>query len=179
MIHRPPHLILNNTLYFITAHTYKQSSIFQTQSHKAIWLETLTDLTPNYGIDLFAWVLLHNHYHVLMYFENANRLPNFIQRFLGSTAYQLNKLDKAKGRTIWYNYWDRCVRDEKDLWTKLNYIHYNPVKHGYVDCIERWDFSSYSSFITKYGEECMDDAMRSFPVIESNFEGGEGNKIRE
>jgi hypothetical protein len=53
------------------------------------------------------------------------------------------------------------------------------VKHGYVDRIERWDFSSYSSFITKYGEEWMDDTMRSYPVIEFDFESGEGHKARD
>lgn len=178
MIHRPPHLILNNTWYFITAHTYKQSSIFQPQPHKEIWLETLIEITSGYGIDLFAWALLQNHYHVLMYFNNANCLPNFIQRFHGSTAYQLNKLDETKGRTIWYSYWDRCVRDEKDFWTKFNYIHYNPVKHRYVDRMGKWEYSSFRSVISQYGEEWMDDVLSSYPVIECNFEGGEGNKTR-
>ncbi|MDY6874218.1 MAG: hypothetical protein SVR81_09685 [Chloroflexota bacterium] len=102
-----------------------------------------------------------------------------MQRFHGVTAYRLNKLDEAKGRTIWYNYWDRCVRDEKDFWTKFNYIHYNPIKHGYVDRVEDWASSSYTSLITHYGDEWMDNVLRSHPVVEFDFEGGDSNKACE
>jgi putative transposase len=93
--HRPPHLFLDNNWYFITAHTYNQSSLFKSQSHKTLWLNVLTDIAPIYGADLYAWVLLPNHYHILIYLKHANRLPKFIQRLHGSTAYQINKQDQA------------------------------------------------------------------------------------
>lgn len=105
-------------------------------------------------------------------------MPKFIQRFHGVTVYQINKMDRVKNRTIWYNYWDRCVRDEKDFWTKFNYIHYNPVKHGYVDRMDKWGYSSFPRFVTRFGEEWIDDVLRTYPVIDYDFEGEKADKAR-
>ncbi|NJN82591.1 MAG: hypothetical protein HC802_10190 [Caldilineaceae bacterium] len=40
-------------------------------------------------------------------------------------------------------YWDHIIRNDADLETRLHYIHYNPVKHGYVLKPENWPYSSY------------------------------------
>jgi putative transposase len=68
------------------------------------------------------------------------------------------------------NYWDRIIRDEKDYWTKFNYIHYNPVKHGYVALPEDWAFSSYDRFLKEKGGAWMDDCWGSYPVFSYDFE---------
>jgi len=40
-------------------------------------------------------------------------------------------------------FWDHVIRDETDLENHLDYIHYNPVKHGYVKEMNSWEASSY------------------------------------
>jgi len=51
---------------------------------------------------------------------------------------------------IWQNrFWERLIRDEDDLTAHIDYIHYNPVKHGYVDNPVDWEFSSIHKFIKK------------------------------
>ena len=50
-------------------------------------------------------------------------------------------------RGIWQRrYWEHYIRDEKDLSAHRNYIHLNPVKHGYVKRPEEWEFSSIHKF---------------------------------
>lgn len=44
---------------------------------------------------------------------------------------------------IWHNYWDKCLTFEPSYFTRLNYIWFNPVKHGYVDEPQKWKFGSY------------------------------------
>jgi hypothetical protein len=56
----------------------------------------------------------------------------FIKRLHGDSAIQLNKLDNTPGRQVWYQYWDRFPRNERDFWAYFSYIHLNPIKHGYV-----------------------------------------------
>jgi len=41
------------------------------------------------------------------------------------------------------------IRDEANLNTHRNYIHYNPVRHGFVDSPAKWEHSSYNSFVKK------------------------------
>ena len=51
-------------------------------------------------------------------------------------------------RGIWQRrYWEHTVRDEKDLLGHIDYIHYNPVKHGYVSQARDWPWSSFHRFV--------------------------------
>ena len=59
-----------------------------------------------------------------------------------------------------------CIRTEADYWTRFNYIHHNPVKHGYVEQMEDWPFSSYRYYFENQGEEWLMDAFRQYPIID-------------
>jgi len=51
-------------------------------------------------------------------------------------------------RGIWQRrYWEHTLRDEDDVGRHCDYIHYNPVKHGYVQSVENWPFSSFRKFV--------------------------------
>src|SRR4051812_35349477 len=42
-------------------------------------------------------------------------------------------------RGIWQRrYWEHTIRDERDFIGHVDYIHFNPVKHGYVTCVQDW-----------------------------------------
>ena len=175
MIHRPPHFLQNETWYFLTAHTYGSESVFKTKDQKDIWLQELLKLVAEFQIEVSAWVLLDNHYHLLGYFEDKGALPQFVKRLHGVSSFKINHLDHVKGRSVWYSYWDRCVRDERDYWTRFNYIHYNPVKHGYVERAELWGYSSYRDIVVRNGQEWIDDVWESYPILEYDFEGKENS----
>ena len=44
-------------------------------------------------------------------------------------------------------FWEHMIRDEKDYETHVNYIHYNPVKHGLVSRAQDWEYSSIKKYI--------------------------------
>ena len=47
-------------------------------------------------------------------------------------------------RGIWQRrYWEHAIRDEADLNRHVDYIHFNPVKHGYVSAPKDWPYSSF------------------------------------
>ncbi len=79
--------------------------------------------------------------------------------------YTLN-FKKAHGITepiaLWQErFWDHIIRDEHDLNNHFDYIHWNPVKHGYVQRPEDWSHSTYKYWLKRgyyelgwgYGEE--------------------------
>jgi len=170
MPHRPPHLLINETWYFITAHTVGKTPLLSTDEQKSIWLDNFITLQNRFKVNVSAWVLLDNHYHFLTYFHDAQIIPKFVQQLHGSTSFKLNKYESTKGREVWYSYWDCCVRDEKDFWTKFNYIHYNPTKHGYVESPEDWKFSSLNEILGNKGQDWVDDCWARYPVVEYDFE---------
>jgi putative transposase len=70
---------------------------------------------------------------------------------------QLPKIERrsksrmGKGeRGIWQRrFWEHGIRDELDYQRHVDYIHYNPVKHGYVTRVEDWGYSSFHHFIRR------------------------------
>ena len=60
-----------------------------------------------------------------------------------------NESRKKKGeRGIWQRrYWEHLIRDDLDYERHIDYIHYNPVKHGYVKKAADWKYSSIHRYI--------------------------------
>jgi len=53
-------------------------------------------------------------------------------------------------RGIWQRrYWEHAIRDDRDLERHVDYIHYNPVKHGYVTNVADWRHSSFHGFVSR------------------------------
>ena len=62
------------------------------------------------------------------------------------TASQLSKRDKG----IWQRrYWEHQIRDEEDLARHVDYIHFNPVKHGLVAQVKDWPHSSFHKWVQR------------------------------
>lgn len=58
------------------------------------------------------------------------------------------------------------MKSERHVWATLNYIHNNPVKHGYVERWQDWPFSGAKQFIEKYGREKTLEIWREYPVLD-------------
>ena len=162
--HHPPHWFQDNTWYALTACTFNRVPIFQADEKKALWRDQLKTLTIELHLSLAAWVILDNHYHLLIEFDNASELPHILRRLHGSTANAVNKLDDTLGRRVWQNYWDTCIRNERGYWMRFNYIHHNPVKHGLTHCMSDYEFSSYAYYLRTRGGDWLADAFHRYPI---------------
>ena len=71
-------------------------------------------------------------------------------------------------KIIWQNrFWEHQLRNDLDFEKHVDYIHYNPVKHGYVDRPCDWPWSSFHRYVRKgWYEEAWGDT-RPFEGIES------------
>jgi putative transposase len=53
-------------------------------------------------------------------------------------------------RGIWQRrYWEHAIRDDGDLERHVDYIHFNPVKHGYVPKVVDWPHSTFHRYVAK------------------------------
>ncbi len=172
--HEPPHIYLDDTWYFITASIFKGAPYLAGDRAKALLLKKIRALTLEFGIVLFAWVILNNHYHMLIKSRRGADIPRFFQRLHGGSAFELNNLENRRGRKVWHSYWDTCIQGDRSFWARFNYIHNNPVKHGYVRRPRDWAFSSYHEHLTIRGEAWLLDCFRSYPVLSYLDEGEAG-----
>ena len=145
--HHPPHLYLDDTWYMITSAVYQKRRLLQPDGYKDLVRDQLKTLVSEFGVQLVAWVILDNHYHILVKSRVGATLPRFFGRLHGRTSHDLNGRDSKRGRQVWHNYWDTCIRSEKDFEARLHYVFWNPVKHGLVSRPEEYLFSNYREFL--------------------------------
>jgi putative transposase len=145
--HHPPHIYLDDTWYMLTASTYCGIKYLTPDCNKNFFVEYLDKLARSFDIALTAWVVLDNHYHLLFKSHRSTEIPVFIKQLHGRTSFEFNRLVKTRGRQVWHNYWDTLVRTEIDYWKRFNYIHNNPIKHGYVRNMFDWPYSSFRRYL--------------------------------
>ena len=90
---------------------------------------------------LYAWCVMANHVHVLL--TPIWDLKELTQGIKGYTAYEINRLQKARGRIFWQDEsYDHWVRDEAELLRIIEYIENNPVSANLCQRPEDWPWSS-------------------------------------
>jgi putative transposase len=163
--HRPPHLIRDRTFYLLTATCYEHKYYMVDTSRRQQLLDRLFEAFVTKGMEILAWVVLPNHYHLLVQVANFNDLSKLFHSVHGATSRQWNLEDGATGgRTVWYSYSDRAIRSERHYYTTLNYIHNNPVKHLWVKSPYDYEQSSIHWYLKYYGREWLRHLWTQYPV---------------
>jgi putative transposase len=174
--HSPPHPIKDQAFYLLTAACYEHKCYIDSEERRRQLLDLLFEQFLSCKIELRGWVVLPNHYHLLVYLGDANdacsddlshhyrRVGKVLKRVHGTMSRYWNLEDNTVGRKIWYYYSDRAIRSERHYYTTLNYIHYNSVKHGCSDSPYDWHCSSVHWYLEKQGREWLRDSWVRYPV---------------
>ena len=154
--HAPPHPFREEGTYFITAANYEHQKILRTPDRLTEFESLLLQNFQNVGAEIVAWVILPNHYHILLAIEKFEIISAVLQELHGSTSFRWNKEDGlTRKRKVWYRFSDRMIRNENHLQRAFNYIHYNPVKHGFVDDVYNWRWSSLLLYEDEKGKDWL------------------------
>lgn len=158
----PPHFGEEGATYLLSAACWNHQPILNTPERRDEWLGVLLGIEDALDADLRAWVVLPNHYHLLV----CVPLPAFktwIKRWHNGKAAQWNREDKTPGRAVWYRFRDDAIRSERNYYSAINYIHANPVKHGYVQKSQDWKWSSSNEYEKKIGLGTLRNWWREHP----------------
>jgi len=146
--HNPPHLFQPSVSYMVTGAMKHKEPLLNTDDKKGKLCELLFERASILEWQLEAWSVLPNHYHFIARApKNANTLSMLIRSLHSLSARYINSIDHRPGRQVWWNYWDRCIRDEASYLSMLHYVHMNPVKHGITHIAEDYPFCSYRWFM--------------------------------
>jgi putative transposase len=138
-------------------------------------IKTIKEAVKQFGCKLYSWAILENHFHILIYLTKASNLSKLMKAINGRSSRRLKRMLTTDDRLIslssrewrvWYNYWDKGIRDEVDFYKHFNYIHHNSVKHGYVKDSKDYPFSSYNFWLIKKGKEWLDSCFEQYPIID-------------
>jgi putative transposase len=146
--------------YFFTIVTYQRRPMLTQPDSisilKNIWLETITKRP----VELIAYCILPDHLHCVWSMpEDDLNFPVRWSAIKGKFTIQYHQRYPEENETrIWENrYWEHLIRDEQDLNRHIDYIHYNPIKHGLVNKPVDWKLSSFSEYLANgfYSEDWL------------------------
>ncbi len=130
-------------IYFLTIVTKKRYNLFKPEDHYNLILNELNDIITFSNGNLNAFVLLPDHLHLLLT-QGERSFSDIVKRFKRRISRQLD----FKGGELWQDrFWEHKIREEIDYSNHADYIHYNPVHHGYVKSPSDWRYSSFIEYV--------------------------------
>ncbi|MDR3416173.1 MAG: transposase [Nevskia sp.] len=118
--------------------------------------ESVRVVKQRHPFEIVAWAVLPDHLHAVWTLPASD--ADFSSRWMLIKAAFSRRIGKgefvrpsriAKGeRGLWQRrFWEHQIRDDNDLVRHVDYIHFNPVKHGYVNRASDWRHSSIHRYI--------------------------------
>ena len=89
-----------------------------------------------------------------------------LRKLHARSAVAWNREDGCTGRQCWCRCADRRIRSDAHFHASRNYIHHNPVKHGYVTRWQDWPLTSARAFLAQIGREEAQRLWTEYPVLE-------------
>ena len=165
--HSLPHRQSEKIHYLLSAACYEhQPVIGRNLERMAAFEKTLLETCKFKTERIVAWCVLPNHYHVLVEARSILKLVYAIGKMHGRLSFYWNGEDRRRGRKVWFNCAERYMRSERHFWATLNYIHHNPVHHGYVKHWQDWPFSSAGAYLAAVGKETALENWRAYPLLD-------------
>lgn len=167
--------------YFFTVVTYRRRKILCSKDIRNTLREAIRATQTKSPFIIDAWVLLPDHLHCIWTLPENDAdfctrwamIKRFVSKECGSQFHQNEGLPESKNHrhesTIWQRrFWEHQIRDESDYEKHMNYLHYNPVKHGYVDRVVDWPHSTFHRLVRQDVYK-LNWSGGNFKTIESEF----------
>ncbi len=146
--------------FFFTVNLWRRVDNQLLVDHIDLLRESVRDVRKNHPFTIHAWVVLPEHMHCLFSLpdneadfalrwrlikgEFSQRLPAVTHEFRSASR------QKRGERGIWQRrYWEHRIRDQNDFNAHMDYIHINPFKHGLVDRVTDWPYSTFHRLVEK------------------------------
>ena len=146
--------------YFFTVVTYQRRLILGSEEAVRLLSDVMREVRKNLPFHTIAMVVLPDHIHCVWSLppddlDFSTRWKKIKREFtvhwvaLNERQPSVSSSRRFKGeRGVWQRrFWEHLVRDEADLEHCCDYIHYNPVKHGYAASPGDWPWSTFARFV--------------------------------
>ena len=164
--HSPPHRPNYGHLRFlISAACYEHRNyIGQSLARMDNFSGNLLVVLSAHANQTFAWCVLPNHYHALVEAADIKHLVYQLGRLHGRTSHAWNAEEQTRGRKVFFRAVERAMRSDRHYWATLNYVHHNPLHHGYVRHWTDWPWSSAPEYLAQTSANEAERVWREYPL---------------
>jgi putative transposase len=147
---------------FLTLVTFGRAPLFREALNVSRLRRAVAEVRKVWSFEIPGAVVLPDHAHFLWelppndadYSKRVGRIKVLFTQALHGTGSQPAHLSESRRRhresDVWQRrFWDHMIRDEDDFAKHLDYIHFNPVKHGLVTCPHDWPYSSFALWVKR------------------------------
>ena len=140
--------------------TYRRQRLLCDENVRKALRSGIQDVQITHPFTIDGWVLLPDHLHCIwtLPLDDANfsirwaMIKRYVTKQCGPDLQRNDLMNKSKHKrnesTLWQRrFWEHQIRDERDYKTHMDYIHYNPVKHGIVDNVMDWPYSTFHRYV--------------------------------
>ncbi|HCU56786.1 MAG TPA: transposase [Anaerolineaceae bacterium] len=138
-------------IVFITQVVESRSPSFADPSIVSILRMTWRNVRELHPFNLLAYVILPDHFHFLIKPNSDTGFSQIMHSIkMNFTIAYKKQMNISGSYTFWQKrFWDHVIRNETDLENHIHYIHFNPVKHGYVTDSQHWENSSFHEWVKR------------------------------
>lgn len=164
--------------YFFTVVTYQRKPILTTEPARAILRRAWNEVRERYPFETIAVCLLPDHIHCIWRLSKGDmdystRWMEIKRRFtirylktIGPGGERNSSRKKQLEAAVWQRrFWEHTIEDVEDLEVHVDYIHFNPIKHGLVKRAIDWPYSSFARYV-KMG------------IYDENWIGGDEGRLQ-
>ncbi|ATG92056.1 REP-associated tyrosine transposase [Methylomonas koyamae] len=148
---------LKGGCYFFTVNLAERNRTLLTDKIELL-RESFRNVKDQHPFNIDAIVVLPEHLHTIWTLPEGD--DDFSCRWRLIKTHFTKQVEKGERisksrerkqeRGIWQRrFWEHRIRNEDDFVKHVDYIHYNPVKHGYVRCVADWRYSSFHDFVKR------------------------------
>jgi putative transposase len=134
-----------SALYHVLSRGNERRDIVFDDKDRRMFLDTLGEMSERFEIDVFAYVLMDNHYHLLFQTRRAN-LSKSMQWFGVTYTRRFNLRHNRSGHLFQGRFKNMLVENDGYLLQLSYYIHRNPLRAGMVRRLASYKWSSYPAY---------------------------------
>jgi putative transposase len=156
---------------FITAVCHRRIPYLKRDWQKELLLSVMREVKSSSGFAMNAYVILDEHFHWIITPGKQN-FSTIMQSIKLRFVHRYKKaIKQKKNATLWQRrFWDHIIRSAEDLHRHKDYIHYNPVKHGYVLKPLDYKWSSFNTHVemrnynAKWGADTVSETIHAMDL---------------
>ena len=151
---------ITGSTFFFTVVAHRRRPIFCNPAIRASLHQAIRFVRATRPFVIDAWVVLPDHMHCIWtlperdfdYGRRWGEIKRYVSHLCRETLHDpallTRSAKKQRESTIWQRrFWEHQIRDDTDFERHMDYVHFNPVKHGFVLSVGEWEHSTFHRYV--------------------------------
>lgn len=145
--------------YFFTLNTLRRQTVLTSPIVRTALREAINLTRKQHPFTIDAWILLPDHLHCIWTLPQGDtdfgtrwslikrHVTQSTRHDVGSSPISKSRASRREGNLWQRRFWEHAIRDEEDFARHVDYIHWNPVKHGLTQSVSEWPYSTFHRYV--------------------------------